>query len=609
MTGAETWLDDDDVMLGATHFNTIDGALIIVTEVLPTDTWRLHVLLAENGATVLEQVHNKAEESVVAIVESGDTAFNNIDVGQYVIWNGDIYKAIAAISSGDTLAATGNGANLSVPAGGAVNDLNSSLSDKIRMFNGIEIQSGTDLNTITTAGNYFCSTSAVAATCTNTPVTTRGFTMQVLEKGGTVNQILCSGTGYFVRGYYNSWSDWMKLAKDSDVATLIEQTGILNIGSVTIADFQTALQTAGGSLHNGEIKNFYVSTTDASDPIIATAYVGTIRRTFTDRYEVVMQRNNGNDVVVGSYGSSGWKWDRFTVKSETDALSEQIANYTNSGVQKQIAGTDLNTLKVAGRYFYTNTCSNRPSTSDGYIDVYVFSSNYAKQIAHETVTYKSYVRYCNNGTWSSWEELAMNSGTNMARASVSIKSDTAIIDWEPGTYAINDANAYTNGYIPYQYGSIVINKPAGNLYGNCFFITTNGSKVYVRSFHKSNKTWYTGWQQLVTSSDSRSTINDGITYASDMEPTEQYSGMYTYHKTVEFVFYDNKSSPSTYTEGKLIGTISSAYRCTRGFYVPFFETTNSAVVGSVYISPTGTVKYYGQTITTKGVFHAMWMIP
>lgn len=134
MTGSETWLDNNDAMLGKTTFNTIEGALLIVTTVLPTETWRLHVLLAENGATVLEDVNNKVDEGDLAIVETTDTAFHSITANQYVMWKGEIYKAVSNITSGDTLLATGNDANLAAVDNGAANDLQSqvtSLNSKI----------------------------------------------------------------------------------------------------------------------------------------------------------------------------------------------------------------------------------------------------------------------------------------------------------------------------------------------------------------------------------------------------------------------------------------------------------------------------------------------
>lgn len=131
MTGSETWLDNNDAMLGKTTFNTIDGALLIVTAVQPTETWQLHVLLAENGATVLEDVNNKVDESDLAIVENDDTAFHNIAAGKYVMWKGEVYKATAAISSGDTLSSTGSEANLAAVSGGIANELNAGIGSLV----------------------------------------------------------------------------------------------------------------------------------------------------------------------------------------------------------------------------------------------------------------------------------------------------------------------------------------------------------------------------------------------------------------------------------------------------------------------------------------------
>lgn len=155
MTGIETWLDDPSVMLGKTRFSTIDGSLIISTAVQPTETWGLHVNLGTNGATVLEQVRNKTEESAIAIVEYDDTAFHNIASGQYVLWKSVLYKADSAITAGDTLTSSGNDANLSIVNDGignnlislvgaertsrenAINSLNSNITEllKVKSFN------------------------------------------------------------------------------------------------------------------------------------------------------------------------------------------------------------------------------------------------------------------------------------------------------------------------------------------------------------------------------------------------------------------------------------------------------------------------------------------
>ena len=99
------------------------------------------------------------------------------------------------------------------------------------------------------------------------------------------------------------------------------------------------------------------------------------------------------------------------IDKEADAinsLNTAIANYvTAGGVSKYVSTGSMDDIKTPGRYFYANQLTNRPSTTDGYLDVYALNANYIKQIAHESITYKMYVRYCNNGTWSSWDSYAL----------------------------------------------------------------------------------------------------------------------------------------------------------------------------------------------------------
>jgi hypothetical protein len=63
----------------------------------------------------------------IGIVEDGDTATHTIAQGQYVIWQGALYTADAAIASGTTLAASGGNKNLTAVSGGGLNALNSNL--------------------------------------------------------------------------------------------------------------------------------------------------------------------------------------------------------------------------------------------------------------------------------------------------------------------------------------------------------------------------------------------------------------------------------------------------------------------------------------------------
>ena len=64
----------------------------------------------------------------LGIVEDGDTATHTIAQGQYVIWQGALYTADAAIASGTTLAASGGNKNLTAVENGGLNALNSNVT-------------------------------------------------------------------------------------------------------------------------------------------------------------------------------------------------------------------------------------------------------------------------------------------------------------------------------------------------------------------------------------------------------------------------------------------------------------------------------------------------
>lgn len=66
-------------------------------------------------------------KAAAAIVEDGDTATHTIAQGQYVIWQGALYTADAAIAAGTTLAASGGNKNLTAVENGGLNALNSKI--------------------------------------------------------------------------------------------------------------------------------------------------------------------------------------------------------------------------------------------------------------------------------------------------------------------------------------------------------------------------------------------------------------------------------------------------------------------------------------------------
>ena len=65
--------------------------------------------------------------NAMGIVETGDVATHAIEAGQYVIWKRTLYTADAAITIGETLAATGGSKNLTAVEKGGLNALNASL--------------------------------------------------------------------------------------------------------------------------------------------------------------------------------------------------------------------------------------------------------------------------------------------------------------------------------------------------------------------------------------------------------------------------------------------------------------------------------------------------
>lgn len=87
------------------------------------------------------------------------------------------------------------------------------LSGRVAKFEGVEIASGTNLNTLTTAGHYYSSTSVVTNSLSNCPVSDQGFSMIVQKVGGNYHQIIFSVKQIYTRIYSSgSWNNWFEFA-------------------------------------------------------------------------------------------------------------------------------------------------------------------------------------------------------------------------------------------------------------------------------------------------------------------------------------------------------------------------------------------------------------
>lgn len=90
-----------------------------------TTTTAGDMLDATQGKVLDEKITDTAKLS--GIVEDGTTATHAIAKGQFVVWQRALYTADAAISVGETLAATGGSKNLTAVSDGGLNALNASF--------------------------------------------------------------------------------------------------------------------------------------------------------------------------------------------------------------------------------------------------------------------------------------------------------------------------------------------------------------------------------------------------------------------------------------------------------------------------------------------------
>ena len=109
-------------------------------------------------------------KSDIGIVEDTDTATHTISSGQYVIWKNELYKASAAIPSGDPLSST----NLTAVSDGIANELNSNIT---AVDNKVQFIEGTPISSI---GVYSPSGGRIALTFTYPAGTTADRIVQII---------------------------------------------------------------------------------------------------------------------------------------------------------------------------------------------------------------------------------------------------------------------------------------------------------------------------------------------------------------------------------------------------------------------------------------------
>ena len=97
------------------------------------------------------------------------------------------------------------------------------------------------------------------------------------------------------------------------------------------------------------------------------------------------------------------------LKAITDSLNSNLTNYIEeSGQLKRFTAVDVNTIVDSGRYYLNSSCTNKPISGSGYLDVYKYSNNYVRQTLKAEANEFVYERQLSNGTWGSWSSLNSN---------------------------------------------------------------------------------------------------------------------------------------------------------------------------------------------------------
>ena len=144
---------------GVISINGLTGVVVISgadLNVSTTDTRKINVVLSglETDVSALQDMDDYIREALVFDELGQTTAIHNIPAGSFVYWNNGTYTASQAISIGDTLSST----NLTaVPAGGAINALNSNLENTVIVVSGnvtFDANGNADLSSIIPQGYY-----------------------------------------------------------------------------------------------------------------------------------------------------------------------------------------------------------------------------------------------------------------------------------------------------------------------------------------------------------------------------------------------------------------------------------------------------------------------
>ena len=181
--------------------------------------------------------------------------------------------------------------------------------------------------------------------------------------------------------------------------------------------------------------------------------------------------------------SNGLEVEGDLVFNQTYRVTEEAVDITDKTVDLNglvIKGTDLGTRQMYKCFSYGggSNISNKPPTSDGNFVLEVLSLRKISDTdwtCKQTFTTKgnvegTYVRYCQNGTWSAWKEVVagvqpINLGGTGATSVAAARNNLGVGEWQSVAFGVLNVNGVSNTdpAITFKNGAMVREAQGGSL--------------------------------------------------------------------------------------------------------------------------------------------------
>jgi hypothetical protein len=181
--------------------------------------------------------------------------------------------------------------------------------------------------------------------------------------------------------------------------------------------------------------------------------------------------------------SNGLEVEGDLVFNQTYRGTEEAVDITDKTVDLNglvIKGTDLGTRQMYKCFSYGggSNISNKPPTSDGNFVLEVLSLRKISDTdwtCKQTFTTKgnvegTYVRYCQNGTWSAWKEVVagvqpINLGGTGATSVAAARNNLGVGEWQSVAFGVLNVNGVSNTdpAITFKNGAMVREAQGGSL--------------------------------------------------------------------------------------------------------------------------------------------------